>query len=134
METKNKRRRRHYDQSFKLEVIKDYYESGCTVYSLSLKYGIEQSVLHSWIKKFASEELSLPSESNIILEMAYKSSSSNGICEESKSVEDELREEISRLRQALKYSELRNEALHEVLKLGKEKYGVDLLKKAGAKQ
>ena len=134
METKNKRRRRHYDQSFKLEVIKDYYESGCTVYSLSLKYGIEQSVLHSWIKKFASEELSLPSESNIILEMAYKSSSSNGICEESKSVEDELREEISRLRQALKYSELGNEALHEVLKLGKEKYGVDLLKKAGAKQ
>lgn len=134
METKNKRRRRHYDQSFKLEVIKDYYESGCTVYSLSLKYGIEQSVLHSWIKKFASEELSLPSESNIILEMAYKSSSSNGICEESKSVEDELREEISRLRQALKYSELRNEALHEVLKLGKEKYGIDLLKKAGAKQ
>lgn len=134
METKNKRRRRHYDQSFKLEVLKDYYESGCTVYSLSLKYGIEQSVLHSWIKKFASEELSLPSESNIILEMAYKSSSSNGICEESKSVEDELREEISRLRQALKYSELRNEALHEVLKLGKEKYGVDLLKKAGAKQ
>ena len=134
METKNKRKRRHYDQSFKLEVIKDYYESGCTVYSLSLKYGIEQSVLHSWIKKFASEELSLPSESNIILEMAYKSLSSNDICEESKSVEDELREEISRLRQALKYSELRNEALHEVLKLGKEKYGVDLLKKAGAKQ
>lgn len=134
METKIKRRRRHYDQSFKLEVIKDYYESGCTVYSLSLKYGIEQSVLHSWIKKFASEELSLPSESNIILEMAYKSSSSKSICEESKSVEDELREEISRLRQALKYSELRNEALHEVLKLGKEKYGVDLLKKAGAKQ
>ena len=101
METKNKRKRRHYDQSFKLEVIKDYYESGCTVYSLSLKYGIEQSVLHSWIKKFASEELSLPSESNIILEMAYKSRSSNDICEESKSVEDELREEISRLRQAL---------------------------------
>ena len=134
METKNKRKRRHYDQSFKLEVIKDYYESGCTVYSLSLKYGIEQSVLHSWIKKFASEELSLPSESNIILEMAYKSRSSNDICEESKSVEDELREEISRLRQALKYSELRNEALHEVLKLGKEKYGVDLLKNAGAKQ
>ena len=32
------------------------------------------------------------------------------------------------------YSELRNEALNEVLKIGKEKYGIDLLKKAGAKQ
>lgn len=48
--------------------------------------------------------------------------------------EDKLRDEISRLRKALEYSELRNEALNEVLKIGKEQYGIDLLKKAGAKQ
>lgn len=51
-----------------------------------------------------------------------------------KSEEDKLRDEISRLRKALEYSELRNEALNEVLKIGKEQYGIDLLKKAGAKQ
>jgi hypothetical protein len=34
----------------------------------------------------------------------------------------------------LKHRRLRNEALNEVLKIGKEKYGIDLLKKAGAKQ
>ena len=50
------------------------------------------------------------------------------------SEEDKLRDEISRLRKALEYSELRNEALNEVLKIGKEQYGIDLLKKAGAKQ
>lgn len=45
------------------------------------------------------------------------------------SEEDKLRDEISRLRKALEYSELRNEALNEVLKIGKEQYGIDLLKK-----
>jgi len=29
---------------------------------------------------------------------------------------------------------LRNEALHELLKIGREQYGIDLLKKAGAKR
>lgn len=51
-----------------------------------------------------------------------------------KSEEDRLREENVRLRKALEYSELRNEALTEVLKIGREQYGIDLLKKAGAKQ
>ena len=45
-----------------------------------------------------------------------------------------LRDENARLRKALEYSELRNEALREVLEIGKSKYGIDLLKKAGAKQ
>ena len=48
--------------------------------------------------------------------------------------EERLRGEISRLRKALAYSELRNEALNEVIKISKEKYGIDLLKKAGARQ
>lgn len=47
---------------------------------------------------------------------------------------ERLNDEIARLRKALAYSELRNEALHEVLRIGREKYGIDLLKKAGAKQ
>ena len=47
---------------------------------------------------------------------------------------ERLREENLRLRKALAYSELRNEALHELLKIGREQYGIDLLKKAGAKR
>ena len=52
----------------------------------------------------------------------------------SRSREEELEDEIMRLRKALEYSELRNEALHEVLKIGREQFGIDLLKKVGAKQ
>lgn len=55
-------------------------------------------------------------------------------CEEPLTREEQLVKEIENLRKALAYSELRNEALHEVLKIGKEQYGLDLLKKAGAKQ
>lgn len=47
---------------------------------------------------------------------------------------ESLKAEISRLRKALEYSELRNEALSELLKIGREEYGIDLLKKVGAKQ
>ena len=54
--------------------------------------------------------------------------------EEALTREEQLVKEIENLRKALAYSELRNEALHEVLKIGKEQYGLDLLKKAGAKQ
>ena len=51
-----------------------------------------------------------------------------------KTPEEKLQEEVSNLRKALQYSELRNEALQELLKIGKEEYGIDLLKKTGAKQ
>ena len=50
------------------------------------------------------------------------------------SEEERLREENARLRKALEYSELRNDALNTVLRIGREQYGVDLLKKVGAKQ
>lgn len=78
--------------------------------------------------------VSLPSD---ILELEKQVFMAKKAKEESrpqKSEEDKLRDEISRLRKALEYSELRNEALNEVLKIGKEQYGIDLLKKAGAKQ
>lgn len=77
--------------------------------------------------------VSLPSD---ILELEKQVFMAKKAKEESrpqKSEKDKLRDEISRLRKALEYSELRNEALNEVLKIGKEQYGIDLLKKAGAK-
>lgn len=38
------------------------------------------------------------------------------------------------LKKALQYSELRNEALNEVIKVYNENEGVDILKKVGSKQ
>lgn len=57
--------------------------------------------------------------------VSFENSSPVPVSEESR-----LREENARLRKALEYFELRNEALREVLRIGKEKYGLDLLKKS----
>lgn len=48
--------------------------------------------------------------------------------------EQELEARILMLEKALRYSELRNEALNEVIKVYNESEGVDILKKVGSKQ
>lgn len=63
-----------------------------------------------------------------------KSKKQSGSSNVSLSREQKLECEIQHLRRAQEYSELRSEALHEVLKIGREQHGIYLLKKAGAKQ
>jgi len=51
-----------------------------------------------------------------------------------KSELEQLREENTQLRKALCYSELRVEAFETLIEVAEENEGVDILKKAGAKQ
>ena len=89
-----------------------------------------------WQRAFESKLVSLPSELTHLEQQVYMSRKNS--LPSSPSVEPSetarLREEGARLRKALAYSELRNEALSTILKIGREQYGIDLLKKAGAKQ
>lgn len=133
---KKESKHRHYSKDFKLSLLQEYYKLGCSKYSLCKRYGLNYDLFCRWQKEFESKVLSLPSELSELETQVYmskKKSSSAPVAHEM-SEEEKLREEVSRLRKALSYSELRNEALHEVLKIGREKYGLDLLKKAGAKQ
>ena len=122
------RERKSYSQDFKLRMLKEYYESGSTKYSLCKKYSVDYVTFSRWERYFESKTLSLPSD----LTELEKSESSKATGPQTES--ERLREENLRLRKALAYSELRNEALHELLKIGREQYGIDLLKKAGAKR
>ena len=89
----------------------------------------------AWEKKYLEKCVSLPSDIQELERLVYMAKKSKDErLSQSQSEELRLREENARLRKALEYSELRNEALHEVLKIGVERYGIDLLKKAGAKQ
>lgn len=118
-----------------MSVLKDYYESGVSYGQISRKYDVSSGNVIAWEKKYMNKCVSLPTDI-IELEkqvfMAKKARDSRP--QQVMSEEEKLRDENARLRKALEYSELRNEALNEVLKIGKEKYGIDLLKKAGAKQ
>ena len=121
---------------FKLQLLKEYYESGLSMYSISKKHGVNSVTFLRWVKSFESQSLSLPNELIELENQVYMRRKKP--IEEKSSHEmtelERLRDENLRLRKALSYSELRNEALHEVLKIGRDRYGIDLLKKAGAKQ
>lgn len=117
-------------------MLKEYYESGSTKYRLCKKYSVDYVTFSRWESYFESKTLSLPSDLTELEYQVYmarkKSESSKATGPQTES--ERLREENLRLRKALAYSELRNEALHELLKIGREQYGIDLLKKAGAKR
>ena len=121
---------------FKFQLLKEYYESGSSMYSISKKHGVDDVTFFRWVKSFESKSISLPEELSELENQVYmaRKKSIAGKPSPAMTELDRLRDENLRLRKALSYSELRNEALHEVLKIGRERYGIDLLKKAGAKQ
>ena len=132
---KERKPARHFDDQFRLSVLKEYYESSASCYQIAHKYGITNSNINAWEQKYMNKCVSLPTdiielEKQVFMAKKARDSRPQQIMSE----EEKLREENVRLRKALEYSELRNEALNEVLKIGKEQYGIDLLKKAGAKQ
>ena len=132
---KERRTPRHFDDQFRLSVLKDYYESGASYSQISRKYDVSSDNVIAWDKKYMNKCVPLPADIQELEKQVFMAKKSKEArVPQVKSEEDKLREENARLRKALEYSELRNEALNEVLKIGREQYGIDLLKKAGAKQ
>lgn len=129
-------KRQQFSMDFKLQLLKEYYESGSSMYRISKKHGVDNSTFLRWVRLFESKPLPLPEELSELETQVYMARKK--CIERHPSAEmtelERLREENQRLRKALSYSKLRNEALNEVLKIGREQYGIDLLKKAGAKQ
>lgn len=121
---------------FRLEVLTYYYSNNVSISFAGRKFGVSRSSIRDWEKYFESDGnlLSLSQDLITKLEIMRQKKELRQMSNPSKSENDILREQNARLKKALEYSELRNEALLEVLKIGKEEYGLDLLKKAGVKQ
>lgn len=120
MTEKKRQPRRNLDVQFKLGVLKEYYESGLPLYQIGRKYSLNSSNIRVWERQFASELLPLPSdiseiEAEVFMARVKKEAKSHEQSPVPVSEEDRLREENARLRKVLEYSELRNEALDEVL-------------------
>ena len=134
--SKERLKRQPFSMDFKFRLLKEYYESGLSMYSISKKHGVNSVTFLRWVKSIDSQSLSLPEELSELENQIYmkrKKPIERNTSPEMTELE-RLRDENLRLRKALSYSELRNEALREVLKIGRDRYGIDLLKKAGAKQ
>lgn len=131
------RSKAYFSEDFKLSVLKDMYENNLSVYSTAKKYGFKaSSCIFAWSKKYPvdSKLLSLSDEIITRVQSMQKKRKTFVKPTAPSTREEQLAQEVSNLHKALAYSELRNEALNEVLKIGREQYGIDLLKKVGAKQ
>lgn len=133
---KQKRRYRCYDDDFKLKVLKDMYENDLSLYSVCQKYDILGSrTVRMWEKSFPLDSKSLSLSSETIEKVkAMRTKKEKEAQAKSLTREQELEAKIAMLEKALQYSELRNEALNEVIKVYNESEGVDILKKVGSKQ
>ncbi len=126
-EEMQKRTRKKYSETFKLEVLRDYYVSGLSKKATTRKWGLPHaSVLCGWIKRypFESESLSLPEETTAEWKMK----------KEPKSEVELLKEENRRLRKALELEMIRSHAYKYMIELTEKEEGITILKKDGAKQ
>lgn len=123
------RTNQRYSESFKLEVIQDYYESGWSITRIARKYGLgSRSVLLYWLKQYplVSKELSLSEE-----EKAQHMVDTERVKQEDAQL---LQLRISELEKALEYSKLRVRAMDILIDVAEQNEGINIRKKTGAKQ
>ncbi len=118
--------RKSYSETFKLEVLRDYYSSGMSKIEIVRKWELKHhSDLSRWIKCYPidSELLSLSSELLAALQMK----------DSPKSKEQVLEEEILRLKKALELEKLRSHAFKTLIEQTEKEEGISILKKDGVK-
>ena len=117
-----KRTLNRYSQSFKQQVLDDYFQSGMSQVECYTKWKIPQSTLFTWLCACKNRKKSVSLQSNSIHMDAKDQALEN------------LRVENERLRREAEYHKLRVAGYERLLAIIKEEDGIDLLKKDGAKQ
>ena len=117
-----KRTRSRYSQSFKQQVLDDYFMSGVNQESCALKWKIPPTTLCTWLSACTSQKKAVTLHSNSIHMDAKDQALEN------------LRVENERLRREAEYHKLRVAGYERLLEIIKQEDGIDLLKKDGAKQ
>ena len=54
---KERKPARHFDDQFRLSVLKEYYESGVSYYQIAHKYGITISNIHAWERNYSANAI-----------------------------------------------------------------------------
>ncbi len=120
----------------KLDILRDMYSNGMSYNFTAKKYGLS-SIHHikSWEERISLHGKALSLSDEVIQKVkAMKTKREKKCSSQVKTREEILEDKIRDLEKALKYSELRVEAYSELIRISEENLGVDILKKAGAKQ
>ena len=122
----NKLSRRYTDQE-KLKILEQFKESGVSIWAFSENYGIGHSTLSRWITKFG---LSFDKKEVLMATIEEKNKPTNN-----RSTQERIFEaRIKQLEQELKDEKIKSLAYKTMIEIAEEELGVDISKKAGAKQ
>lgn len=118
--------RKTYPETFKLEVLRDYYSSGLSMISTAKKWCLKSYTdIQRWIKCYPVDLDSLSLSPEFLAELQMKKNP--------KSKEQLLEEENLRLRKSLELEKLRSHAFKRLIELTEKEEGISILKKDGAK-
>lgn len=115
---------RNYSDSEKLQIIDEFLNSGECMERFQTKYGMGHSTLSRWMIKFGLSNVSQPQ----VIQMKEKQSPEKTVREQT------LEAKIARLEKELEAAKLKAEAYNALIEVAEEEYGLDIRKKAGAKQ
>ena len=117
-----KQTRNHYSQSFRQQVLEDYFQSGMSQGECARKWKIKYNTINLWISTCKNQEKRVPLHSNLF----HMDAKDQAIAD--------LRVENERLLREVEYNKLRVAGYERLLEIIKQEDGIDLLKKDGAKQ
>jgi len=117
-----KQTRKHYSQTFKQQVLDDYFQSGMSQLVCAQKWKIPASILCRWLSPCTNQKKVVSLRPNLRHMDAKDQALEN------------LRLENERLRREVEYQKLRVTGYERLLEIVKQEDGIDLLKKDGAKQ
>ena len=119
-------RTRRYNAAEKLQIIEEYMNSGESMESFQVKYGMGHCTLSRWMTNFGLSNTS-PKQ---YIEMKKKLAESP----EKTLTERTLEARVAQLEKELREEKLKAEAANAMIDVAEEEFGIDLRKKAGAKQ
>lgn len=96
-------KRHQFSVDFKLQLLKEYYQSGGSKYSICKKYGVDDATFLRWVREFETKSLSLPAELSELETLVYMSRkrTTEQKASTAKTEMEKLQEENHRLRNAL---------------------------------
>jgi transposase-like protein len=113
---KQLRKRRHFSEVFKRQLVKEFESGHSTVNELSEDYSIQTRVLYRWIHKYSRY---YQSGSRIVVEMKSQEQTNK-----------ELREQIAKLEQVVGKKQMEIDYLEKLIELSEKAYKVEIKKKA----
>lgn len=119
--------RKTYSETFKLEVLRDYYSGGLSMIATAKKWGLNSHTdIIRWMKRYPIDSDSLSLSPELVSEVQMRKAPL--------SKEKILEAENLRLKKALELEKMRSHAFKKLIELTEKEEGISILKKDGARQ